>query len=102
MPALEARLGDCPLRKTEGMRRKQLRGCHQEGVCSGFCRGVFGLPRVLVGVGETGVGQLQAHPWHKAMEDSRVDAANPHQLLPRHHGREWATPTVAPELLIAC
>ena len=32
---------------------------------------------------------------------SRMDTANLHQLLPRHRGREWATPTAAPELLIA-
>ena len=51
------------------MRRKQLRGCHQEGVCSGFCRGVIGLPRVQVGMEETGAGQLQVHPRHEAMED---------------------------------
>ena len=69
MPALEARLGDCPLRETERMGRKQLRDCHQGGVCSGFCRGTFHLPRARVEVGETGAGKLQAHPRHEAMED---------------------------------
>lgn len=92
MPALEARLGDCPLRKTERMGRKQLRGCHRGGVCSGFCRGAFSLPRVR-GWGEDGSGEASGPLSEDRAARTRQSTSVATPLL-------RATPTVAPEWLM--